>query len=431
MVRDRSPVESADVVSLTNTGDDHMNTDRDQDIQQLREELQQKEERISTLESELHDLKQSVEQMDETTQPEHSSNFSRRQLLASAIAGVGLSVGGASAAAQPTQSANADGPDAADTETADSCTDSSDQGSGEDSVITSDLTFTPDNDAIITAQPDRSRPPSSVYFGGSVHSDEFDPVHGYGYNINAGEARFDETTHGASIGLEGHYVNPEGNVNVEWNWDMFEPDGTRNRHLAYQWDVTDDEIAWDTVYNTTWKLIKGTDATSGTEVFEAGATGVKVHDGQRLAFGSDGDQYFRYSCANTQLVGSSLGVPWNWLRVDDDGEFHRQGLRQTDNSAIEHTLSDDEQTQIVPNSRKPMGMATIVDTSSREVGLMLLRWEKEVSIVADPGDILSTTEGNEGTLNVYFDQQNERTELENKLGYENTFSVTFHGNPFF
>lgn len=73
-------------------------------------------------------------------------------------------------------------------------------------------------------------------------------------------------------------------------------------------------------------------------------------------------------------------------------------------------------------------VATIVNTDDNTSAVVHLQGGgNAVSILAQSGSTFGTTEGNDGTTNVYWDIGNSRYELENQKGGERTYEITYEG----
>lgn len=117
-----------------------------------------------------------------------------------------------------------------------------------------------------------------------------------------------------------------------------------------------------------------------------------------------------------QKLGSELDT--NWTDIND---LNRG--RNTESTTLSDTakfgLNDEDAVNKI---------ATIVNTDDNTSAIVHLQGgANSVSILVQSGSTFGTTEGNDGTTNIYWDSGNSRYELENQKGGERSYEITYEG----
>lgn len=93
-----------------------------------------------------------------------------------------------------------------------------------------------------------------------------------------------------------------------------------------------------------------------------------------------------------------------------------------------HTLSDSGKAEIVSGHRSADLVVTVVNEDDHTAALVYLGGSGDtVSILAQDGSSYGTTEGNDGTTNIYWDSGNTQYEINNEKGGERTYRITAEG----
>lgn len=120
----------------------------------------------------------------------------------------------------------------------------------------------------------------------------------------------------------------------------------------------------------------------------------------------------------------------------EDGEFSRATTGQTVKETLvnvsnitdrieykSHTLSDSGKAALV-DTDKPSGLALIIDTDNNtQAAYFIQGGGNAVSELGETGTAYDTTEGSDGTTNIYYDSTNSRYEINNESGGEVTYEV--------
>jgi len=120
---------------------------------------------------------------------------------------------------------------------------------------------------------------------------------------------------------------------------------------------------------------------------------------------------------------------------DPDGYFARQSLGSSVNALLSHletqeiTLADSGKAAI-SDTAVVGSKATIFDTDNNTAATFYLQGAGNAAVEAsETGSDYGTTEGNDGTTNVYWDSGNSRYEINNETGGEVTYKVVHIRRP--
>jgi len=129
------------------------------------------------------------------------------------------------------------------------------------------------------------------------------------------------------------------------------------------------------------------------------------------------DQSVSYNFTSDQEISADL-------KVDSGNKIKSSGTGDTFRKFNDISSLGDNSKDLLIDDEGFAGMVVVNNRSLGKSAIFLLnRDSNSVALVSDPSSSYSTTEGNNGTTNVYWDSTNSRFEIENKSGNARGYGV--------
>lgn len=234
---------------------------------------------------------------------------------------------------------------------------------------------------------------------------------------------------------------------IEFSEDLFQNDDFKvetdnNGNLVQTHKQTGAEFLFNATKNR-WVPVQGLDLEGATidnigsldsSAVDHDATTNKTHDGdsltpQSIDVGSlSATQLAQALNANgndISNVGQFDSDSLSTVSVDVSGQLKDTSTAQDSHIDIyDRSLADGGKAQLDPNNAKPQSIFYVFDpTSGGAASFATTANANGVDIFQNPASVLTTTEDNDGTINVYYHSGNSRYEINNELGSQQDIAL--------
>ena len=199
--------------------------------------------------------------------------------------------------------------------------------------------------------------------------------------------------------------------------------GTNYIYVAIQSGSDDDvyyHIDEDQTPPTDPSILIGTaDASAGTSAVLNRRPDQEIGD-------ADIDQLVAALDANGQDINNVGSLSTEQIQIAQTGQIINASDSDNSYGVESQRPSDTEKLELLPDLTTGDKAGLLIARQAASTALLTVTGNANaVNLIADPSGGFDTTEGNGGTMNIYWDSTNSRYELENQVGSSRTVTMTF------